>query len=98
MAEKFEQWCVVELFGHQVLAGKVTEQQIGGQAFVRVDVPAVGRQPEFTKFYGTGAVYCMTPCDEQTARRVLDQVQPRPISVYVAPSRQLESGQEDLVE
>ena len=37
----FEQWAIVEIFGHQRIAGKVTEQTIGGCSFVRVDVPAL---------------------------------------------------------
>ena len=36
---KFEEWAVLELFGHQRLAGLVSEVQIGGASFVRVDVP-----------------------------------------------------------
>ena len=39
MTDKFDHWCIVELFGHNQIAGKVTEQAIGGQSFVRVDVP-----------------------------------------------------------
>lgn len=42
-AATFEQWCLVELFGHQQVVGLVSEQTIGGQAFIRVDVPAVKR-------------------------------------------------------
>jgi hypothetical protein len=35
--ETFEEWALLELFGHQRLAGRVTEQQLGGASFVRVD-------------------------------------------------------------
>jgi hypothetical protein len=34
-------WAIVELFGHQRIAGRVSEQTIGGSAFVRIDVPEV---------------------------------------------------------
>ena len=67
-AETFDQWCIVELFGHSRIAGRVTEQTIGGTAFVRVDVPDTGKNKGFTKFLGSGAIYAMTPVDEQTAR------------------------------
>jgi hypothetical protein len=36
-----EQWAIVEIFGHQRIAGRLTEQTIGGCSFVRVDVPAL---------------------------------------------------------
>ena len=65
MSEGFEQFAIVELFGHNIIAGKVTEQVIGGQGFVRVDVPTVDDHEGFTKFYGAGAIYAITPCDEK---------------------------------
>jgi hypothetical protein len=37
--DKFDSWAVVELFGHQQIAGRVTEASIGGCSFLRVDVP-----------------------------------------------------------
>jgi hypothetical protein len=58
--------CIVELFGHQQIAGKLTEVAIGGSALIRVDVPQVDGQAAFTKFYGTGAIYAITPTDEET--------------------------------
>jgi len=83
MADKFEQYAVVELFGHQVIAGMVSEQVIGGQGFVRVDVPAVNGQAAFTKFYGAGAIYAISPCDEQTAMEAVIRIRPKPIQMFV---------------
>ena len=78
----FDHWCVVELFGHTKIAGRVTEQVIGGQAFVRVDVPEHGNNAAFTKLYGSGAIYCMSPCSEAIARRALDRINISAISIY----------------
>lgn len=89
MSEKqFEQWAIVELFGHQRIAGRVTEQTIGGCSFVRVDVPsceAAGNAPEtqaFTKLYGQGAIYAMTFVDEAAARMTARQLRAQPIDEW----------------
>lgn len=34
-------FAIVELFGHQRVAGRVSQQVFGGASFVRVDVPAI---------------------------------------------------------
>lgn len=34
-------WAIVELFGHQRVAGQISEQNFGGAHLVRVDVPEV---------------------------------------------------------
>jgi hypothetical protein len=81
----FEQWCIVELFGHQVTAGRVTEQTIGGCAFIRVDVPAYGNSPPVTHFYGHGAIYCMTPVDQETVLRIVQFHEPHPVNIYIPP-------------
>ena len=94
MSEKFEQYAVVELFGHQVIAGKVTEQVIGGQGFVRVDVPAIDGQEAFTKFYGAGAIYAITPCDEDTAVAAVMGLKRKPIDVWKLNLPQLTVKQE----
>jgi hypothetical protein len=70
----FESWAIVEVMGHRRFSGYVTEQQIGGTSFVRVDVPELpaddsgGHVQAFTKLLGAGSIYCITPCDEQIAR------------------------------
>ena len=82
--EKFEQWAVVELFGHQRIAGLVSEQVIGGCSFVRVDVPENGEAQGYTKLYGNGAIYAMTFVDEETGMAAAKQCSPKPIDEYSA--------------
>jgi hypothetical protein len=64
----FESWAIVELFGRQQMAGRVTEQTIAGQGFVRVDVPQVDDRGGFTRLFGPSAIYSIIPVDEETAR------------------------------
>ena len=49
------------------MAGRVTEQVIAGQGFVRVDVPATPEQAAFTQLYGPGSIYAITPTTEEIA-------------------------------
>lgn len=87
--EKFETWAVLELFGHRTLAGKVTEQAIGGCTFVRVDVPPIRVEGEgtvrdgFCKFLGQAAIYSITPCSEEIARAAAQHISQDPIPVYM---------------
>jgi len=80
--KKFEQWAIVELFGHSRIAGRVTEQTIGGCSFVRVDVPAVEQNQPFTKLYGQGAIYALTFTDEAAATLAAKAIQAQPINVW----------------
>lgn len=87
---KFESWAIIELFGHQRIAGKVTEQTIGGCAFIRVDVPACDGVAAFTKFFTQGAIYALTPCDEPAAMAAVKYFRAQPINPFVLPvDRQL---------
>jgi hypothetical protein len=89
---EFDQWAIVELFGHQVIAGRVSEQTIGGSTFVRVDVPGVENGSiGFTRFYGQGAIYSITPVSEQAARLAAKRCAPRPITIYI-PELSLPAG------
>ena len=84
MTEKFDQWAIVELFGHSRIAGRVTEQVIGGCSFVRVDVPAVNGDQPFTKLYGNGAIYAMSFVDEETATGAASMIRVRPVDEWSA--------------
>ncbi|MEI8048454.1 MAG: hypothetical protein WCI92_13805 [Bacteroidota bacterium] len=79
---KFDSWCIVELFGHNVLAGKVTEQVICGQAYVRIDVPKTSKCPAFTRYQLPTSIYGMTPVEEDYACRMAEQIQAQPVTSY----------------
>ena len=64
--EHFEAWGLLELFGHQRLAGKLCEQTIGGVHFIRIDVPQIGDTAAYTRFFTQGAIYGMTVMTEDT--------------------------------
>lgn len=81
-ATQFEEWAVLELFGHQRLAGLVTEVQLGGASFVRVDVPGETKKApaKLTKMYNPSAIYSITPVTEETARMVAKSVSGEPVT------------------
>lgn len=85
-SEKFDCWAIVEVMGHSRYAGRVTEQPIGGCAFVRVDVPAFEDYPAFTKLLGQSSIFAITPATEDIARGMAKQMRNRPVSVYDLPS------------
>lgn len=85
-ADTFAQWCVLELMGHRRLAGYVTEQEIAGAAFLRIDVPGADDQPDATQFYRPGAVYAITPTTEEIARSVARGSRPEPVHRWELPA------------
>ncbi len=81
----FDVWAIVEIMGHQRYAGRVTEQVIAGAAFLRVEIPAVGDQPQFTKLFSPSSVYAITPVTEQIAVGVAETCRQAPISAWDLP-------------
>jgi hypothetical protein len=85
----FESWAIVELFGHQQIAGFVSEAEIGGGSFIRVDVPAVNREgvnhEGCTKYFGPSAIYAIHPCEDLVAREAAERIERRraPVPVRV---------------
>lgn len=80
--EKFDLWCLVELFGHSQIAGKCTEQNVAGTNMLRVDVPATSKQPGFTRFLSAGAIYAINPVTEEVAKHIAENLQIQPVSVW----------------
>lgn len=98
--EKIEFWAIVEVLGRKVFAGHISEQTIAGSAMLRVDIPdvkaveegvGVDRRviqeatPGFTKFFGGGSIYSITPVTEEIARRTAANIRARPLTVFDFP-------------
>lgn len=79
----FETHAIVELMGHQKIAGKVSEQVVASNTFLRIDVPKTSDHEPYTKLYGANAVYCITPTDEATAQLAAESFDVPPISPYI---------------
>lgn len=82
---KFETWAIVEIFGHQKYSGWLTTQEIGGSSLIRLDVPACDEHPAFTKLWGNGAIYSITPVAEDVARAYARSLRQAPVSAYELP-------------
>lgn len=80
--EKFDLWCVVELFGHSRIAGRCTEQNVAGTNMLRVDVPETSNQPGFTRFLSSGAIYAINPVSEGVARQIAENLQIQPVNIW----------------
>lgn len=83
-ANKFEAWALLELFGHNRIAGKVTEQTIGGGSFIRVDVPDTTESKGFTRLLNPSAIYAINPVTEEVARGLAESIKSKPITAWDA--------------
>jgi hypothetical protein len=82
--ESFDSWALVELMGHQRIAGRVTEAEIGGCKFVRVDVPEMSGVQALTKYLGPASIYAITPMTEETARALASRIEAAPVTLWDA--------------
>jgi len=81
--EGLKAWALVELFGHQRIVGKVTVDPVDFPGMVRVDVPDLMKDGKverkgFTRYFGRGALYSVTPVSEQAVRELLPHVNGHP--------------------
>lgn len=84
MSSPFESYALVELFGHQRIVGKVTEAEIGGGKFIRVDVPELDGVQAVTRYYSPGAIYGITPLEESTCLKLAAQLKVAPMTKWDA--------------
>jgi hypothetical protein len=94
LSDNFGHWAIVELMGHRKLAGHVTEQEIAGSSFLRLDIHSENH-PVVTQYYSPGAVYCITPTTEEIARKMGERSRPQPVTRYeLEPPRGFSDGDE----
>ena len=90
-------WCILELMGHRVRIGKVTEQLVANVMMLRVDIPAGDEY--VSEFYSGSSVYGMQPVSEEIARRETERRDPRPTRpLEYQPAPQLEDRSDGLGE
>lgn len=95
---KVELWAILELMGHQVIAGWVTEETIAGAAFVRVDVPETGAFPAYTRYFNPSSVYALNPTTEEVAKAAAANWRCKPASLLEfkpEPAAALPGGSDD---
>lgn len=73
----FDEWCIVELFGHQKIAGHVQEASFG--SFLRVDVYD-NETILYTRFLNPKAIYAINPVSKEVAIAVGKQFAQPPVS------------------
>lgn len=83
--QNFEEWAILELFGHKRIAGRVTEQEIAGAGFLRLDVP-MRDGTVTTHFFQPSSVYAMHPVTEEVARAVALANEPEPVHRWELPA------------
>lgn len=67
----FEKWAIVELMGHRIIGGLVTEEQRFGSTMLRVDVmPADDTGETMTQYYNSHSIFGLTLTSEDVARNV----------------------------
>lgn len=81
--ESTELWAVLEVMGHERIAGKITEKPIGNSIFMQVDVPASDKLPGFTRLYHPNSLFSFTPVPEQVARIMAGSLQKTAVSVHL---------------
>ena len=74
-------WAIVELLGHNVIAGFV-QPDTDFPTLIRVDVPETNGVPKWTKLISPSAVYAINPVSEETARAKAESLGAVPISLY----------------
>lgn len=75
-----ENWAILEIMGHERLAGRLTETTIAGVPMLRVEVPATEKLPGFTRMLSGASIFSLTPVPEAVATAVAANLQKTAVS------------------
>lgn len=95
MTNTFDKWAILELMGHRRIAGKVSEVELFGAKMCKIIVPQPEGRPDFEQYYGGSAIYCVTPCSEETARDMASYVSSPDYRPQLPPMSTLDDGGSD---
>lgn len=93
----FQQWCIVELFGHQRFAGLLTQAD-WPPGFGRLDIPATTGHKPVTQLVNPSSIYRLTPTTEEIATAVAASCRPEPVHRYELETAQREQAGEPAAE
>ena len=80
-SQPVELWAIIELFGHQKMAGKISEHVLAGN-FIRIDVPETKKQAAYSRMVNPSAVYAINPVTETVARSMAERYQTKPLDAW----------------
>lgn len=83
--EIIDTWALVELFGHNKIAGQVKTVSLLGAPFIRVDVPDIAEQKAYTRFYNPKSVYSISPTTKEIATAMVAECRSEPVKIYDLP-------------
>lgn len=81
----FDEWCVVELFGHQRFAGRVRQAE-WPPGFARLEIPATDGHEPVTQLLSPQSIYRLTPTTEALATAVAAKCRPEPVHRWELPA------------
>lgn len=77
-------FAIVEVFGHQTIAGEIQKVELFGAPMVRINVPATDEtHPAFTRDFNPSAIYSITYVGEEVAQYTAKAIAAKPINLYV---------------
>lgn len=85
---KFNHWAIVQLFGHDTVAGRCEVVYFGNNSMVQIDIPEIPGTdsnpmiPAWTRLVNFKAIFDISPVDEQTAREKAASIKCTPIDQF----------------